>query len=76
MPRHLHLTHPHIDFWVAVEIRERDGLYMATADLGEDSRDAGVGNTPLEAVRAALSSLGEPYATEMAAGVEDEPSPS
>jgi hypothetical protein len=43
---------------------------MATADLAEDSRDVGVGDTPQEAVRAALRSLGEPYASEMAAGVE------
>jgi hypothetical protein len=31
------------DFWIIVEIHERDGRYMATADLGEDSRDVGVG---------------------------------
>ena len=44
---------------------------MATADLAEDSRDAGVGDMPQEAERAALRSLGEPYASEMAAEVED-----
>jgi hypothetical protein len=74
--RHLHLTHPHLDVWVTVEIYERDGRYMTTSDLGEDSRDVGVGDTPQEAVRAALRSLGEPSATEMAEGVdldEDEP---
>ena len=42
---------------------------MATADLAEDSRDVGVGGTPQEAVRAALRSLGEPHASEMAAGL-------
>ena len=42
---------------------------MATADLSEDSRDIGVGDTPREAVRAALQSLGEPYASEMAEGI-------
>jgi hypothetical protein len=57
------------DFWVDVTVRERDGRYMATADLGEDSRDAGVGDTPWEAVIAVLRSLGEPYASEMAVGV-------
>ena len=56
-------------FWVTVAVRERDGRYMATADLAEDSRDVGIGDTPLQAVRAALRSLGEPYALEMAAGV-------
>ena len=39
--QHLHLTHPRLDFWVTVEIHERDGRYMATADLAEDSRDVG-----------------------------------
>jgi hypothetical protein len=53
MPKHVHLTHPPLDFWV-------------TAALGEDSRDVGVGDTAQEAVRAALRSLGEPYANELA----------
>jgi hypothetical protein len=66
MLKHYHLTHPKLDFWVTVELHERDGRFMATADLGEDSRDIGVGDTPQEAVRAALSSLGEPYASQMA----------
>ena len=70
---HLHLTHPRLDFWVTVEIDERDGRYMATADLAEDSRDIGVDDTPQEAVRVALRSLGEPYASEMADEVTDEP---
>ena len=39
---------------------------MAPADFGEDSRDVGVGDTAQEALRAALRSLREPYATEMA----------
>ena len=68
--QHLHLTHSHLELWVTVEIHERDGRYMATADLAEDSRDVGVGDTPQEAVRAALRSLGEPYAGEMAEGVK------
>jgi hypothetical protein len=42
---------------------------MATADLAEDSREVGVGDTPHEAVRAALQSLGEPYASAMAESV-------
>ena len=67
--RHLHLTHPKLGFWVTVEIHERDGRFMATADLAEDSWDVGVGDTPQEAVRAALRVLGKPYASEMAAGV-------
>ena len=63
------LTHSDLDFCVDVTVHERDGRYMATADLGEDSRDVGVGDTPQEAVKAALSSLGEPCASEMVEGV-------
>jgi hypothetical protein len=64
------LTHPRLDFYVDVTLCERDGRFMATADLAEDSRDIGVGDTPQEAVRAAIEVLGEPYASEMADGVE------
>jgi hypothetical protein len=64
----LRLTHPRLDFYVDVTIYERNGRFMAAADLAEDSRDIGVGDTPQEAVRAALESLGEPYASEMAKG--------
>jgi hypothetical protein len=66
------LTHSDLDFYVDVTVHERDRRYMATAALAEDSRDVGVGDSPREAVRAALRSLGEPYANEMAAGVEGE----
>ena len=65
----LRLTHPGLDFYVDVTLHERHGRYMATADLAEDSRDIGVGDTPQEAVRAALAALGEPSASEMADGV-------
>jgi len=67
--RHLHLTHPRLDSWITVEIHERGERYMATADLGGESRDVGVGDSPQEAVRAALRRLGEPYAGEMAESV-------
>ena len=69
----LRLTHPALDFYVDVTLYERDGRYMAAADLAEGSRDIGVGDTPREAVRAALAVLGEPYASEMAEGVKPEP---
>ena len=45
---------------------------MATADLAEGSRDVGIGDTPQEAVRAALGSLGEPYASEMVEGMRSD----
>lgn len=63
--KHLHRAHPDLDFRVDVTVHEGDGRCMAA----ESSRDVGVGDTPQEAVRAALSSLGEPYASEMAEGV-------
>ena len=34
---------PRLDLWVDVTVHERDGRYIATADLGEDWRDVGVG---------------------------------
>jgi hypothetical protein len=71
--RGFRLTHQALDFWVDVTLYEREGRFMATADLAEDSRDIGVGDTPVEAVRAALESLGEPYATEMAETVRVPP---
>jgi len=66
--QHVRLAHPDLGFHVDVTMHERGGRYMATADLAEDSRDVGGGDTPQEAVRAALRSLGEPYASEMAEG--------
>jgi hypothetical protein len=53
----LRLTHPGLAFWVDIAVFERDGRFMAAADLAEDSRDIGVGDTPREAVRAALRAL-------------------
>jgi len=57
--RHLRLTRPALTFYVEVTVHERGGRFMATADLGEDSRDVGVGGTP--------------HASEMAVGVNFEP---
>ena len=62
--RHLRLTHPALTFYADVTVHERDGRFMATADLAEDSLDVGLGNTGQEAVRAALKALGEPCASE------------
>jgi hypothetical protein len=60
----LRLTHPALTFHVGASVHERDGRFMATADLAEDSRDVGVGSTGQESVRAALKALGEPCASE------------
>ena len=35
MPKHLHLTHPRLDFYVDVTVHEHDGRYMVTADLDD-----------------------------------------
>ena len=66
----LRLTHPRLDFWVDVRLLPFEGRWLATADLAEDRPDVGTGDTPREAIRNALRALGEPYATEMANGVE------
>ncbi len=65
----LRLTHPDLDFYVDVDVHGREGRYMATADLGKDSLDVGVGDTPQEAVRAVLRSLDERYGSSMAESV-------
>ena len=70
--QHFRLSHPDHDFRVDVTVHERDGRFMATTDLGGDSREVGAGDTPQEAVKAALQSLGEPYACEMAGVDMDE----
>lgn len=54
--RQLHLTHPALDFWVEVRLREFDGHWLAVADLA-DQPDIGVGSAPKEALRAALDAL-------------------
>ena len=35
------LNHPDLDFYVEVTVHERDGRFMATADLVKDSRYVG-----------------------------------
>ena len=66
--QYLHLTHPGLAF---LGRRHRPRARRATADLAEDSRDVAVADAPDEAVGALLRALGEPYASEMADGVED-----
>ena len=63
--KHLHPCHPHLDFRVTVEVWERDGRYMATADLGDDSRSVGVGDTLQEAVREPRRAVRERVAAEV-----------
>ena len=65
------LSHMQLDAWVTVEIRKGDdGRYVVTATIDDEPLGEGVGDTPQEAVKAALEALGEPYASDMAATVE------
>jgi hypothetical protein len=52
----LRLTHPALDFWMDVRLREFDGRWLAVADLAGDS-DVGGGDMPSEALWHALWSL-------------------
>jgi len=62
---HLCLTHPDLDFWIDVGLRDFDGRWLAVADLA-DTPDVGVGETAEQALRGALASLGEGLAKELA----------
>jgi hypothetical protein len=63
------LTHPELDFWVDVRMREFDGRWLAVADLAGES-DVGTGTKPREALRETLTALGPRLAEELAAGAE------
>lgn len=65
MTRTLRLRHASLDFYVDVRLMERDGRWLAVADLA-DQPGIGTGDNPRTAVAAALASLGELYAGEMA----------
>jgi hypothetical protein len=54
---HLRLTHPDLDFWIDVRLREVDGRWLAVADLADEA-EIGLGETAEEALRGALESLG------------------
>ena len=72
--QHLRLTHPELDFWVDVRLREWDGKWLAVADLA-DEPDVGTGMEPREALRGVLSALGPRVAADLAesAHIESEP---
>ncbi len=62
---HLRLTHPDLDFWIDVRLREFDGRWLAVADLA-DEPDIGVRESAAEALRGALASLGDGLAADLA----------
>ncbi len=55
--QHPRLTHPDLDFWIDVRIREFDGRWLAVADL-TDTPEIGTGEEP----RAALQDALRPFA--------------
>ncbi len=62
------LTHPELDLWVDVDLRQREGLWVAVADLAGEP-DTGTGARPQDAARRALAALGSRRAREMTATV-------
>lgn len=73
--RHLRLTHPELDFWVDVRLREFGGGWLAVADLAGEP-DVGTGEDPREAIRDALTSLGDRFSQDLAASAQiDRPDP-
>ena len=68
----LRLTHPDLDFWVDVRLREFDGRWLAVADLA-DEPDVGTGMEPREALHETLMSLGPRLASELADGSTSAP---
>lgn len=63
--QHFRLTHPDLDFWVDVRLREFEGRWLAVADLAGQP-DVGTSEDPQEALRDALASLGTRLADELA----------
>ena len=62
--KHLRLTHPRLDFYVVVRLREFDDRWLAVADLA-DTPEIGTGDTPEEALRNALAPFGSDVAEQL-----------
>jgi len=62
----LRLTHPGLEFWIDVQLREYKQGWIAEADLAGE-REIGVGRDMKTAIRRAPVSLGDQRAKEMAA---------
>ena len=54
--RRLRLTHPALDFWIDVRVRQLNGRWLAVADLAGEP-DVGLSFAPNEALWDALSSF-------------------
>jgi len=53
---HLRLTHPDLDFWIDVRLREFDGRWLAVADLA-DEPEVGLGPSEEQALPGALEAF-------------------
>ncbi len=51
------LSHPALDFWIDVRMRELNGRWLAVADLA-GTPEVGVGETAEEALGGALTAFG------------------
>jgi hypothetical protein len=58
------VTHPSVDFWVDVRLREFDGRWIAVADLA-DEPELGLGDAPEKALDGAFAVLGSRLAAEL-----------
>ncbi len=67
--QHFRLSHPELDFWIDVRLREFEGKWLAVADLASEP-DIGMSEDPREALRDALASLGARLADELAEGAD------
>lgn len=64
--QHLRLTHPALDFWIDVRVREFDGRWLAVGDLA-DTPEVGSGETVAAALRGALAPFGPKLRDELVA---------
>jgi hypothetical protein len=55
--QHLRPTHPELDFWVDVRLREGDGKWFTTADFPREP-PIDTGEEPKEALHGVLQGLG------------------
>lgn len=62
--QHVRLTHPALDFWIDVRLREFEGRWPAVADLA-DTPEVGTGESPEEAIRGALAPFGPVLAQQL-----------
>lgn len=68
------LSHPALDFWIDVRVRELNGRWLAVADLA-GTPDVGVGETAEEALRGALRALGPGLVDDLAEGAQEQMRP-